>query len=154
MKTLPIRRLAALAVVTLLGMGSMSAQALQLPVDRDSADLVTNKASFVLASVAWSQELGGTTFYGRLGGTLTFHGGAAGCAKVRVIWKNASGAEIADDSSAAACSTSSLPSVPALVGETHSSSNLRAARIELRVKEGNESSYRTVLSRNMITGGN
>ena len=149
------RRVLGLAAVAAIGAGAAaSAHALAFTFDHDSADLVHARASFVLAGMDWGQEVGGSQVSGRMTGQLTYHGVVAGCARMRVIWRNADGHEIAGDYSGQACSNSSAPSVPVGVTETYVSSNLRKARIELQLKEFNASSFQTIIGRNMAAGGN
>ena len=122
--------------------------------DHDQADLVNTRASFVLAAMNWSQEVGGNDINGRLTGQLTYHGAVAGCAKVRALWRNEAGNEIARDLSAEACSNSSLPSLPVAVTESFRAGQLRGARVELLLKEFNSAAFRVVESRAMRAGGN
>jgi hypothetical protein len=149
------RRVLGMAAVAVIGAAAAAgAHAVAFTFDHDAADLVHARASFVLAGMDWGQEVGGSQVSGRLGGQLTYHGVVAGCARIRVIWRNADGQEIAGDYSGQACSNSSAPSFPVGVTETYASGSLRKARIELQLKEFNASSFQTVASRNMIAGGN
>ena len=130
-----------------------AAQATFFNFDHDQADLVSPRASFVFGAMNWSQEVGGNDINGRLTGQLTYHGVVAGCAKLRAIWRNEAGNEIARDLSAQACSNSSLPSLPVAVTEAYKSSQLRGARVELLLKEFNAADFRVVESRAMRAGG-
>jgi hypothetical protein len=121
--------------------------------DHDQADLVSPRASFVFGAMNWAQQVGGTDISGRLTGQLTYHGVVAGCAKVRAIWRNEAGQEVARDLSANACSNSSLPSLPVAVSEGYTASQLRGARVELLLKEFNAADFRVVQSRAMKAGG-
>lgn len=148
-----ILRSTTLAAVAALGLAAGAANAISFNFDHDQADLVTPRASFVLAGMDWGQEIGGNAISGHLGGALTYHGVVAGCAKVHVIWRNAAGTQIATDVSGETCSNSSLPSLVRSVGENFSSDQLRGARVELMLKEFN-GAYKVVASRAMVAGGN
>ena len=130
-----------------------AAQAAFFNFDHDQADLANPRASFVLAAMNWSQEVGGSEINGRLTGQLTYHGAVAGCAKVRAIWRNDAGQQIASDLTPEACSNSSLPSLPVGVSESYRAGQLRGARIELLLKEFNSTNFRVVESRAMRAGG-
>ena len=131
-----------------------AAQAAFFNFDHDQADLATPRASFVFGAMNWSQEVGGNDINGRLSGQLTYHGAVAGCAKVRAIWRNDAGQQIASDLTREACSNSSLPSLPVAVAESYRSGQLRGARVELLLKEFNASDFRVVESRVMRAGSN
>ena len=138
-----------IALATTL-VAATAAQAAFFNFDHDQADLVKPRASFVFGAMNWSQEVGGEAINGRLTGQLTYHGVVAGCAKVRTIWRNDAGTEIATDASAAACSNSSLPSASVAINETHTHKNLRKARVELLLKEFNASNFSVVDSRCLL----
>lgn len=146
------RRLVTLAAFAAASIGASSAHASFFNFDHDQADLVNPRASFVLAAMNWGQTIGGGTVRGALTGQLTYHGALAGCAKVRAVWRNAAGAEVATDVTREACSNTSAPSLPVAVNEDHASTVLRTARLELQVREANGGSYRTVASRSMKAG--
>lgn len=150
-KSLSLRLATALAA---LGIGMGAAHAVAFTFDHDAADLVHARADFVLAGLDWGQEVGGTTINGRLTGVMTYHGVVAGCARIRVSWRNNAGAEIGSDFSNQACSNSSAPSLPLGVTETFARGDLRRARVELQLKEFNSSSFVTIASRSMVAGGN
>jgi hypothetical protein len=148
-----IVRTTTLAAVAALGLAAGAANAISFNFDHDQADLVTTRASFVFAAMNWGQEIGGNAISGSNTGQLTYHGGVAGCAKIRVLWKNAAGTQLATDVSGEACSNSSLPSLVRPVSESFSSDQLRGARVEMLLKEFN-GSYKVIAGRSMVAGGN
>jgi hypothetical protein len=143
-------RSTAIAAVAALGLVAGVARA---DSDHDSADLVNSQASFVFAGLDWSTPAFSSSdvVTGRLNGQLTYHGVFAGCAKVRVLWRNAAGTQIANDASGEACSNTSLPSLPYSVSESYSDDDLKRAKVELLVKPFN-GSYSVVASRTMKAG--
>lgn len=151
-KTFARRAATLVGIATLAAAGS--AHAAFFNFDHDSADLVNPRASFVLAAMNWGQQVGAQTIRGALTGQLTYHGVVAGCAKVVAKWRDANGNTMSTDVSREACSNSSAPSLPVNVAEDFSNNNLRAARLELQLKEANGGSYRVVESRAMRAGGN
>lgn len=145
-----------LALTAALAAGTLAApaaHAADFTFDHDDMTLVRTSASLSFGGVDWGQEIGSNVISGRVGGTLTFHGGLAGCARVVIRWKNASGGVIDTDTSPEVCSSSSLPSAPVNFSRTARSSSLRSMRAELQVRNL-DTSYAAVASKTVVAGGN
>lgn len=146
------KSIASIATIVALGLGAGAAQAAIFNFDHDSADLVAGQASFTLAGINWGQEIGSTRINGALYGVLTAHGGVAGCARVVIDWKTASGS-ILDTDSATVCTDTSLPSQPLSVNRGDLSSQLRKATVKLYFKPANSTAFTLLTSRNAEAGG-
>jgi hypothetical protein len=147
------KAVATVAAAAMIGLAAGTAHAAVFNFDHDPADLVNAQASLTLAGVNWGQEIGTTRVQGRLTGTLTYHGGFAGCAKVRMQWKTGTGSLLSTDFSPEVCSNTSLPSVPVSFADSHLQTGLARGTVALLIKPFN-GGYSVVASRSMEAGGN
>ena len=149
------RRFTAVAAVaaSLASIGAIAgpAHAASFPFDHDDMTLVATQASLTFSGVDWSQEIGGNVISGRLSGTLTYHGGLAGCARVVTRWRSSTGAVLDTDFSPEVCSPTSLPAVPKSFADSASSSALRSVRVELQVRTLN-TGYSTIAAKSVVAG--
>ena len=141
------------AIAGLAAFAAPAANAAGFTFDHDDMTMITNPASLSFGGVDWGQEIGSNTITGRLTGTLTFHGGLAGCARVVVKWKNAAGTVIDTDTTPEVCSQSSLPSFPTTITKTSQSTALRSVTAQLQVRNLN-TNYQTIATKNAAAGGN
>ena len=145
--------LAAAGITALAAFAAPAAPAADFTFDHDDMTLLRTQASLSFGGVDWGQEIGSNTISGRLGGTLTFHGGLAGCARVVIRWKNGSGGVIDTDTSPEVCSGSSAPTLPTNFARSSRSASLRSVSAELQVRNL-DTPYRVIDSKSVVAGGN
>jgi hypothetical protein len=157
MRSTPKNRIAAAAALAaaVVGVAAGPANAITIPKQVDPIGASTHRAAMA-GLVTLDQDLGATAIKGKVSGLVTYNAPIAdfkaGCARVKVLWRNAAGDTIADDLSGQACSSNGLFPSAVSMNETYTNANIRSVRVRLQVKQFGQSSYTTVATRTVHVG--